>query len=159
MLFEEKIDQLKRKFSPADFKVPFVDGTRVLKSIEKEFIFMKDIKTDLNNLGQHCNNWADNIKDKIEIKSVDISSYSQWLDKLDKNTNYWAVLAYSRSPSTRHLVYDCKPIAISSLISITQDDFFIIDKKYKWFSYFQIDRKNKRIQIYKGGKKMTPFET
>jgi hypothetical protein len=158
MFIDEKIDRLKKEFSPADFKVPFIEGSNILKSIEAEFISIKDLTKDLNNLGQHFNNWADNIKQKIEVNSVDLNNHNVWLDKLDSNTNYWTVIAYRNSPSLKHLVYDCKPNALIALFSITQDDFFVVDKKYKWLSYFQVNRQKNQATIYRSGEKMTPFE-
>ena len=158
MFLDEKIDRLKKEFSPMDFKVPFTTGSNILKSIEAEFISIKDVSKELNNLGQHFNNWADNIKHKIEIKSVELDTHNTWLNKLDSNTNYWIVVANGNSPSFKHLVYDCKPNALIALISITQSDFFVVDKKYKWFSYFQVNRQKNQATIFKSGEKMTPFE-
>ena len=158
MFLDEKIDGLKKEFSSADFKVPFTDGSNILKSIETEFITSKDLTKDLNNLRHHFNNWADNIKYKIEVKSVDLNNYETWLDKLDLNTNYWVVIANGNSPSLKHLVYDSKPNALIALFSITQDDFFVVEKKYKWFSYFQVNRQTNKATIFRSGEKMTPFE-
>jgi hypothetical protein len=158
MFFEEKIDRLKRKFPPTDFKVPFTEGSSILKSIETNFIIIKDLNKDLNNLRQYFNNWADNIKHKTEVKSIDLNNHNAWLDKLDSNTNYWMVLAYGNSQSHKHLVFDCKPHALIALFYITQDDFFVIDKRYKWFSYFQVNKQTNKATIFRSGEKMTPFE-
>ena len=158
MFLDEKIDRLTQEFSAADFKVPFLDGNSILKSIETEFIATKDLTKDLNNLRQHFNNWADNIKGKVEIKSVDLDNQGAWLDKLDRNTNYWTVIANQHSPSLKHLVYDCKPAALVALLSVIQDDFFVIDKKYRWFSYFQVNKPTNQATIFRSGEKITPFE-
>lgn len=158
MFLDEKINRLKQEFSPADFKVPFTEGSNILKSIEREFITTKDLTQDLNNLRQYFSNWADNIKYKIEVKTVDLNNHSAWLDKLDTNTNYWAVIANRNSPSLKHLVYDCKPNALIALFSITQDDFFVVEKKHKWFSYFQVNRQLHQATIFRSGGKITPFE-
>lgn len=158
MFFEEKIDRLKTKFSPADFKVPFTDGSTILKTIETKFIIIKDLNKDLNNLRQHFNNWADNIKYKVEVNSVDLNDHNAWLEKLDSNANYWMVLAYGDLQSHKHLVYDCKPNALIALYYITQNDFFVVDKKYNWFSYFQVNRQTNKATIFRSGEKMTPFE-
>jgi hypothetical protein len=157
MFLDEKIEKLKREFSPADFKVPFTEGSNILKSIEGEFILAKNLTTDLNNLRQHFNNWAANIKNKIEVKSINLNRYDAWYDKLDSDTNYWLVIA--NGPTLKHLVYDCKPNALLALFSITQDDFFIVDKKYQWFSYFQVNRQTNQITIFRSGEKLTPFDT
>ena len=158
MFFEEKIERLKQKFSTDDFKVPFTEGSSILKSIEKKFITTKDITHDLNNLGQYHSNWADNIKHKIEIRSIDLNDYSSWLEKLDPNTNYWAVIASRNLPSAKHYVYDCKPNALIVLISIARSDFFVVDKKYKWFSCFKVDEQTRTATIFKSGDAVIPFE-
>lgn len=158
MFFDEKIDRLKQKFSPVDFKVPYTEGSNILKSIETEFISVKDLTKDLNNLRQYFSNWADHIKYKTELKSINLNNHNAWLDKLDSNMNYWMVIANRNLPSYKHLVYDCKPNALAALFSITKDDFFVIEKKYKWFSYFQIDRQTNKATIFRSGEKLTPFE-
>jgi hypothetical protein len=66
MYFEEHIERLKREFPSSDFRVPFNNATTILKKIEKKFILVKNVQTDLNNAGQYCNYLAENFKDKIE---------------------------------------------------------------------------------------------
>jgi hypothetical protein len=158
MFFGEKIERLKQKFSTDDFKVPFTEGTSILKSIERKFITVKDLADDLNNLRQYRSNWADNIKHKIEIRSIDLDDYHSWLEKLDPNMNYWAVIAFRNSPSAKHYVYDCKPNALIVLISIARSDFFLVDKKYNWFSYFNVNEQTKTATIFKSGDAIIPFE-
>jgi hypothetical protein len=159
MFIEEKIEWLKRSFSSVDFQVPYMQAASILKSIEREFIVAKDLNKDLNNLSQNQNHWPDNIKSIIKIKSIDMWDYTQWLAKLDSNTNYWTVLTGGRLSATKHRVYDCKPNALNSLYFLTRNDFFIVDKKYNWFTYFEIDKDNNTATIYKGGQGLTPFES
>lgn len=151
MFFEEKIERLKQKFSTDDFKVPFTEGSSILKSIEKKFITTKDTTHDLNNLGQYHSNWADNIKHKIEIRSIDLNDYSSWLEKLDPNTNYWAVIASRNLPSAKHYVYDCKPNALIVLISIARSDFFVVDKNTNGFHTLKLTNKQGRQRFLKVG--------
>ena|SRR5687768_9294995 len=158
MLFEEKIERLKQKFSAEDFKVPFMEGTSILKSIERKFIAMKDLTHDLNNVGQYHSNWADNMKQKTEIRSIDLNDYSSWLEKLSPNTNYWTVLASRNLPAAKHYVYDCKPNALVALIRIARSDFFVVDKKYNWLSYFKVDEQTNTAEIFKSGNATVPFE-
>lgn len=158
MFLEEKIDYLKRQFSPTDFRVPFTDATRILKMIESKFIKVKDLQEDMNNLSQRFTQWSSNIKNKAEVISLPIADCSNWLDKLDPHANYWMVIITDESASAKHRVYDCKPNALAVLASITQSSFFIIDKKYRWFSFFALDRLNHTVTIYKGGSGSTPFE-
>ena len=153
MHFEEKIQRLKLEFSSKDFKVPFTEGSDILKSIEKEFIIVKDLTNDLNNLRQYHSNWAESMKAKIKIKSVSLTDYKSWLDKLDPNVNYWTVITLAK-----HYVYDCKPNSLKALVSFWQDDFFIVDKKYNWLSYFEVDKKLQMATVYKSGNNQIPFE-
>ncbi len=158
MFLEEKIEKLKQGFPAADFKIPFTEGSNILKSIEAKFITVKDISKDLSNTDQYFNNWANNIKRKNKIKTIVISNHQEWLNQLDVKINYWVVTVNSNSPSTKHLVFDCKPNSLIALFSIVQDDFFIVDKKYKWFSFFKLNSTTKQATIFKGGQGRTPFE-
>src|SRR5688572_3373768 len=128
MYFEEKIDRLKRRFSDQDFKDPYLSGIEILKSIEKKFIVVKDIRYDLNNLASGYTKWSENIKNKIEIKSLDTSELPQWVKRLDPNSNFWMVLTpYSTANSK--LVFDCKPNALIELLFISRTSFSLVDKK------------------------------
>lgn len=149
MFFEEKIERLKQKFSTDDFKVPFTEGSSILKSIERKFITVK---------GLYHSNWADNIKHKIEIRSIDLNDFHSWLEILDPNTNYWAVIASRNLPSAKHYVYGCKPNALIVLISMARSDFFVVDKKYNWLSYFKVEEETKTATIFKSGNTIIPFE-
>lgn len=158
MFLEEKIDALKQEFSVTDFRVPFTEGRNILRSIEKEFIIVNDVTKDLNNLSQYFNSWPENIKDKTEIRSINLADHTVWFDRLDITTNYWTVIINRESPPLKHLVYDCKPNALMALIAISQTDFCIIDKKYNWFSYFRVDWQTQQAVILRSGKNPTPFE-
>lgn len=158
MFLEEKIDYLKRKFPATDFRVPFTDATEILKVIESKFIKVKDVQGDLHNLSQRFTQWNSTIKNKAKVMSLSATDYSDWLDKLDSHANYWMVITTNESASSKHLIYDCKPNALAALASITQTNFFIVDKKYRWFSFFELDRLSQTFTIYKGGSGTTPFE-
>lgn len=47
MFFEEKIEWLKKHFTPAHFRIPFTDTSRILKAIEKEFYYHEKDMTSL----------------------------------------------------------------------------------------------------------------
>ena len=158
MFLEEKIEHLKSRFPTTDFRVPFTDATDILKTIESKFIKVKDVQADPNNLRQRFSQWSNNVKNKVEVMSICIADYSNWLDKLDSHTNYWMVITTDESASAKHLVYDCKPTALAALASISQTNFFIIDKKYEWFTLFEFDNLSQTGTIYKGGNGITPFE-
>ncbi len=157
MTFEEKIDRLKHKFPELDFKDPFIYGIEILKSIERKFIVTKDVRYDLNNLRPDYAKWSENIKNKIEIISIDTKDLNQWLIKLDPNSNFWIVLTPGPVTSGKNLVFDCKPNALVDLYYMTQMSFFLVDKKYSWLLFFELG-KMKTTTIYKSGIGFAPFE-
>ncbi len=158
MYFAEHIERLKREFPSSDFRVPFTEATEVLKKIEKKFIKVKDVQTDLNNIGQYCSDWAENLKNKTELKNINIFQIKEYLDRLDQNKKYWTILASKSNPSTKYNIYDTKVNSMIALLNIRLDDFFIADKKYEWLIYFQIDRERQNSTIYKSGDNKTPFD-
>lgn len=158
MYFEEHIERLKNEFSSSDFRVPFSEATEILKKIERKFIKVKDIQTDLNNIGQNCSNWAENLKNKIELKNMNIFQIKEHLNVLNHDEKYWTILASSNNPSTKNYIYETKLNSIIALLNIRVDDFFIADKKYEWLIYFQIDKEKKNSKIYKSGDIKTPFD-
>jgi len=158
MYFEEHIERLKREIPNTDFRVPFTEATEVLKKIEKKFIKVKDLQTDLNNIGQYCSNWTENIKNKTELKIIDIFQIKEYLDRLDQDKKYWTIIASRNHPLTKHYIYETKLNSMVALLNIRLDDFFIADKKYEWLVLFQIDIENQRSTIYKSGNNKTPFD-
>lgn len=158
MYFEEHIERLKREFPSSDFRVPFIDATEVLRKIEKKFVKVKDIQTDLNNIEQYCSNWTENLKNKTELKSINIFQIKEYLNRLDKDKKYWTILARRNNSSTKHYIYDTKLSSMMALLNIRLDDFFIADKKYEWLIYFQIDTEKQTSIIYKSGENKTPFD-
>jgi hypothetical protein len=151
MFYEEKLEYLKAKYAPTDFRVPFKDWPEILKKIESKYI----TKTDLND---HFTNWAGNLKNKTIVKTIARNEIQSEMNKLDVTNNYWVVLVTDTSPMANHHVYDCKPISMLDLLSLATTDFFIIEKKYNWFTYFQFDQAKQEIAIYKSGTKQIPFE-
>jgi len=154
MYFQEKIDTLKKIFKSSDFKVPFTDATSILKQIEKHFIVQKNVEEDTNNLSQYHNRWSENMKKKVELRQG-YMHYMQYLEKLDPETNYWVVLAFEY----KHQVFDCNPKAMQSLVLAGKTDFFVVDKKYKWFSYFALDQEGNLNRAYKSGGEKIPLES
>jgi hypothetical protein len=59
----------------------------------------------------------------------------------------------------KHLVFDCKVNSIIELFLIVQSDFFIVDKKYGWFTYFKVNMEEQTATIFRSGEILTPFET
>ncbi len=151
MYWEEKVDRLKKEFSSSDFGIPFTEWQDIFKKIEANFI----IKNNSN--FQHTN-WSGCIKHKNLIKQTSTRTLSSELDKLDRDKNYWAVLTIGTQPTAKQLIYDCKPTVISRLAMLSGADFYIVDKKYAWLSYFHIDNDKQEIEIYKSVDGVTPFD-
>jgi hypothetical protein len=62
-MWEEKIDMLKKGFSPQEFHVPFTDWFDILKKIESKFIAKEGSM-------YHLTNWADKIKSKHFVHAI-----------------------------------------------------------------------------------------
>ena len=150
MYLEEKIDQLTKQFNQLDFSVPFTGWVEVMKKIESRFI----IKQNSNN---HFCNWADNIKYKTTIKTLCFTNFNS-LAQLNENENYWIIVVIGNVPTSRHYIYNAKPKAIQALISLASYDFYIVDKKYHWLSYFRRDSVTNTITLYRSGDNRTPFD-
>lgn len=151
MLWEEKIDRLKKQFDSTQFRVPFADWPEILKKIESKFIVKKDSNYEFTN-------WTENIKNKIFIQSLNLKSLPDQIDRINENQNCFVVVVMNNGPTGKQYVYDCRPKAISVLTSIASGDFFIIDKKLGWLTYFERDNASFRFSIYKSGDGKTPFD-
>ena len=77
------------------------------------------------------------------------------LENLDKNENYWIVLAGDKADS-RNIVYDCKAMIIKRLVQWSKGPFYIVDKKYGWLTFFK--RSEFAIELYRSGSKRTPWD-
>jgi hypothetical protein len=65
-----------------------IEATEILKKIEKKFIKTKDLQTDLNHLRQYYNHWAAHVKNKIELKMIDMLQLEVYLSKYSVNAGY-----------------------------------------------------------------------
>ncbi len=147
MFWEERIDQLKEIIDSRDFRVPYSDGSDILKKIEDKFIVT-------SNTNYHFSNWAERIKSKTRVKNVLTSNLIKEFKNLAPNKNYWVVLS-GDDVGSKNLVYDCKPPVIADLIKLWGKDFYIVDKKYSWLVYFRYNEGN--IEIYKSGENEKEF--
>ena len=152
MYWEEKIENIKRRFSQAEFRVPFTEWPDILKKIEAKFVYR-------NNSTNHFANWGDNLKDQVPIHTISEAALSSEMEKLNPFQNYWLVILTSNNPTARHLVYDCKPKSLNAVLSIAPGHFFIVHKKLEWLTYFQVDKGKKEIKVSKCGDAQTPFES
>lgn len=152
MYWEEKIDLLKKQFAASELRVPFTDWAEVMKKIESRFI----VKNDSN---MHFNYWGENIKQRTAVQTLPTNRLSTKLEQLNQDENYWIVVVAGKAANSKHYIYDCKPTAIEALTGLTPNDFFIVDKKYQWLTYFQQDSSSEEISIYKSNGTATPFDT
>ena len=151
MFWEEKIDQFKKQFSGADFNMPYTSWAKILKKIEKHFI-------SKNNANQHFNNWQSNIKNNNLLTTIDFADLNIYLTRLRQGFNYWVIVVLDSSPTGKQYLYDCGVEATKHLVSITGCHSFIVDKKYRWFTFFERDTINNCIRVYKSGLTKTPFD-
>lgn len=68
MYWEEHIDRLNKSYSSAEFSVPYSNWVDIMKKIENSFM----IKTTSQ---YHFCNWADSIKNKIELSVLGNHSF------------------------------------------------------------------------------------
>jgi hypothetical protein len=151
MFWEEKIDLLKKNFSQTDFRDPFTEWLEILKKIESKFIIK-------NNANDHFTNWSSCLKNSILVKTIPTKYIPKEIQKLNRATNYYVVIVTGNSPTSKQLIYDCKPNSMEFLLSMAPGHFYIIDKKYKWLTFFKINPDNIEASILKSGVQETPFD-
>ncbi|SIO42693.1 DUF6756 family protein [Chitinophaga niabensis] len=144
MFWEEKIDLIAKKHGPDGFKNPFTAWPEILKNIEDKFI----IRT-------YDSNWEDNVKQKEELAIIEIKELNTLLSSLP-DKNYWLVMMMGDYPTAKRLIYDCNIAALKDLISLSKYDFYIVDKKYNWLTYFKCG--TEKITLYKSGITNSPFD-
>ncbi len=133
------------------FNVPFTIATSILKKIEDQFIIKHTSEKNLND-------WPDHIKFKTFIKSIQINHLHSEFDKLDPEKHYWIIIVLGENSSGNLYIYDSKVKPIPDLLSIFTNDFYLIDKKYNWFTYFNRSPHSNEISIYKSSSSNTPLE-
>ncbi len=149
MLWEEKIDLLKKRFSLQEFHVHFNDWPAILKKIESRFIVKQNSMYFLRN-------WRENIKNKHFIQTIIPAMLQNYFGELDKNQTYWFIVLMTDTPTSKQYIYSCSPKVIHAMVPITANDFFIVDKKLAWFTHFHYA--GDKIEVYKGGDTETPFD-
>lgn len=145
MFWEEKIDLIAKKHGPDGFKNPFTAWPDILKRIEDTFI----IKT-------YDTSWEDSIKLKEQLATIEIKELDVMLSLLANNTNYWVVMLMGNFPTAKRHVYDCNPASLKDLIRLSEYSFFIVDKKYKWLTYFEYNAE--KVTVFKSNISNSPFD-
>jgi hypothetical protein len=148
MLWEEKIERLKKEIDPTDFRIPFMDWSVILKKIEDKFVIKETSDFTFSN-------WDSRLKERRQMKKILTANIDIELDKFDPNQNYWIVLTGDKA-DFKNLVYGSKPSVIKILSRLWDGDFYIVDKKYNWLTYFK--RGNTDTEVFKAGDFVTPLD-
>lgn len=151
MAWEEMIDYLTATYPPEQFRVPFTTWSGIFRKIEEKFI--------IKEWSQYLYaNWLGNLKKKIHIKTIPYQALDKEISSLDSSSNYWLVIVFGHAQRDRQFVYDCHVSVMKVLISKAPADFYIVDKRYSWLTYFKIDHDTKEVLLYKSGDAQTPFD-
>lgn len=149
MYWEEKIDLLARQVGRVSLNRHFTDWAEILKSLEDRFI-------NTGSPSRRFSNWPDALKSPIFIRTTNRKEICHEIGKLDPECNYWAVFVRGNYSNAKHIVFECKPSVIETILALTAGDFFIGDKKYNWLVHFK-DTMDERVSLIKSGGSPTPF--
>ena len=138
MLWNEKVDQIKKRYSELEFSVPHVDRKSILRKIETKFINRPVDYYDLNNANERFSNWWENIKSSNE-ESIDIKvDLRKKLNHLtNDNETFWVVAEFSNGV----MVYRANKESSIELITIGQtwtNTFHLVQLKYKFMISIQL---------------------
>lgn len=151
MFWEEKIDHIKKQFAQDEFRVPFSNWSEIMKKIEARFVI------GAKPAYQHTN-WSEGLKKGILLGKIAGGAIGALISQLDPTTNYWAIIVLGNASMAEQLIYDCKPGAMEHLIAIAPADFYIVDIKYRWLVYFNVNREENMVTLLKAGDFPTPFD-
>lgn len=150
MYWEEKIDIIAKKHGPEGFKNPFTSWPDILKNIQQSFIIKSNDQYSFSD-------WKDNIKQKKELITTRIREIDNIVSSLTDKTNYWLVIVIGEK-MPKHYVYDCNLAALKEVLHLSNDDFYIVDKKYSWLVYFQCNMEKREVVLFKSGISISPFD-
>lgn len=150
MYWTEKIDLLKKKYPAADFKDPFTDGKQVI-----EKIIARLFKTTWLNFTQ-AENKATLLRHGGCIKTITVEQlYKKELPGLQNGRNYW-LLMLNLPMDLGYKVYDCKYEPLKELLLLSsgqmKQEVCVVDKKYEWLLFFEIDNNRDAVKIYQAGR-------
>src|ERR1700761_9427607 len=100
MYWEEKIDILKARFTPKEFRVPFSDWLEVMKKIERKFFRSE-------RPAYRFRNWSERIMKSIPIARVPTLMIDKEISKLDNEKNYWVIVVFGDYPTAKQQLFDC----------------------------------------------------
>jgi hypothetical protein len=152
MGWESFIDGLTGTYSPKEFRVPSTDCIAILKQIEARFIIN-------NNPNHPVPHWKKNIKYREFVKTFPLSSLPSLFNMLPADTLFWVVFISDYHSTTRQFLVESNREIIPKLFSWTSaGDLAIIDKRYAWYSYWEMDRDAQLVNIYKSKNHVSPFD-
>lgn len=152
MAWVELIDGLSERYPQEQFKVPFTAWAGIFRNIEERFIIKKWSQ-------EKYRNWLGNVKKEVLIKTILCQEIENEINKLDTNTNFWLVIVYGDSDRSTQYVFDCHVKPMQELIRWAPADFFIVEKRYKWLTYFKVNKNTNEVSISKSGDGQTPFDS
>jgi len=151
MPWVELIDGLSQKYPQEQFKVPFTAWPGIFRNIEERFIIKKWSQ-------EVYRNWLGNVKKEVPVKTILYPAIENEINKLDINTNFWLVIVYGDTDRSKQYVFDCHVNPMLELIRWAPADFFIVDKRYNWLTWFKVNKEKNEVSIYKSGDGKTPFD-
>jgi len=154
MFWHEKIDLIKKRYAPPTFKIPFTEWREIFKKIEDNFI----VEYDPNDFTP---NWErKHIKQSNLLHEIKHNNLDTYLRQLPDTTNYWIVFSFSHNNAKgKYHVYDCQLEPFLALVHWCGFNFYVIEKKYAWFTYFDRNQEDGKVHIYKSGLAKTPFDS
>ncbi|MBK5073514.1 hypothetical protein I2492_10520 [Budviciaceae bacterium CWB-B4] len=147
MYWQEKIHYLKQQYPTPQFNDPFWRGKNVIATIIDTFFSFAQEDIYSNKLD------AAKIKNRELIKTCSVKTlYQEEMDKLPENTNFWLLLM-NPPMGAECQIYDCQKNALRELLylssGVPEPQFYIIDKKYRWLVFFDVNRQQDIAAIYK----------
>ncbi|QBH95395.1 hypothetical protein EKN56_02630 [Limnobaculum zhutongyuii] len=153
MYWQEKIHRLKQQYPAPQFNDPFWRGKNIIATIAQTFFHFSQEDIYSHKLD------ATKIKNRELIKTCPTKTlYQEEIVKLPENVNYWLLLM-NPPMGAECQIYDCQKNALRELLYLSsgasEPQFYIIDKKYQWLVFFNVNRQQDVVTLYKSGQQPT----
>lgn len=148
MYWQEKLDIIKKKHRAPIFRDMFREGGAVIEKIMRVF---HNATYQSFMMSENPSNLLKKVDEKAEMTILEFEH--TFLDILDDSTNYWLLLI-DVPMGNSHQVYDCQKEALVDLYYLASSRFnrfrfYIVDKKYKWLYFYDMNREEDIVNIYK----------
>lgn len=147
MYWLEKLDIIKKEHPAPAFRDMFRKGGEVVEKIIRVFhnaTYLTFITSEkLETL----------LKGEPSSKEMSILEFENLLpDLLEEDQNYWLLLV-DVFMGKGFQVYDCRKQPLLDVFYMSwsrqsQLRFYIVDKKYKWLRFVDMNRNNDKVQVY-----------